>query len=173
MLRKPSVIFGAVCEPLSTLTVCLQQQVIRLYIFEYSFIMINYVKLTVPRWQTHQRIWSGRIGQLFISMVLPPCIFFLCVTRFTHSVSLLQVVLTMLFIKAEMCPGVDFSSSWSIFDYSHLRFSPSSAIVCSGGKARMRKMTSQKHQYVIIGYGLLLNRYRIVLVCITMHRRNN
>ncbi len=93
--------------------------------------MINYVKLTVPRWQMHQRIWSGRIEQLYISMVLPPCIFFLCVTRFTHSVCLLQIVLTMLFIKAKMCPGVRFSSSWSIFYNSHLRFSPLSAIVCS------------------------------------------
>ncbi|XDV38148.1 hypothetical protein PO909_007617 [Leuciscus waleckii] len=33
-------------------------------------------------------------------------------------------------------------------------------------------MTSEKRQYIIIGYGLLLNRYRIVLFCIAMHRRN-
>ncbi len=42
----------------------LQQQVIRLYIFEYSLIiMVN------ARWLTRQRIWSGRIGNLHISMV--------------------------------------------------------------------------------------------------------
>ncbi len=39
----------------------LQQQVIRLYIFEYSLIiMVN------ARWLTRQRIWSGRIGNLHI-----------------------------------------------------------------------------------------------------------
>ncbi len=32
---------------------------------------------------------------------------------------------------------------------------------------------SEKLQYIIIGSGLLLNRYRIVLVCIAMHRRND
>ncbi len=47
------------------------------------------------------------------------------------------------------------------------------AIGCSHDKACMRQMTSEKLQYIIIGYGLLLNRYRIILVCIVMHRRND
>ncbi len=46
------------------------------------------------------------------------------------------------------------------------------AIVCSHDKACIRQMTSEKLQYIITGYGLLLNRYWIVLVCIAMHRRN-
>ncbi len=42
---------------------CVQQQVIRLYIFEYSLIiMVN------ARWLMRQRIWSGQIGNLHISM---------------------------------------------------------------------------------------------------------
>ncbi len=45
----------------------LQQQVIHMYIFEYSLmIMVNDVKLTVPKWQMHQRIWNGWIGLLYI-----------------------------------------------------------------------------------------------------------
>ncbi len=78
---------------------------------------------------------------------ITPCIFYLCVTWFTHSVCLLHITRT--------------------------RVSPPSTIVCYRDKARMRQMTSEKRQYVIIGYGLLLNRYRIVLVCITMHRRKD
>ncbi len=42
----------------------LQQQVIRLYIFEYSLIIMGNA-----RWLTRQRIWSGQIGNLHISMV--------------------------------------------------------------------------------------------------------
>ncbi len=44
--------------------VCLQQQVIRLYIFEYSLIII-----VNARWLTRQHFWSGWIGNLHISMV--------------------------------------------------------------------------------------------------------
>ncbi len=52
------------CESLSALTVRLQQQVVRLYIFEYFFIiMVN------ARWLMRQCIWSGRIGNLHLSMV--------------------------------------------------------------------------------------------------------
>ncbi len=47
---------------------------------------------------------------------------------------------------------------------------PPSTIVCSREKSCM---TSEKLQYIILCYGLLLNRYRIFLVCIAMHRRNN
>ncbi len=42
----------------------LQQQVIRLYIFEYSLII-----MVIARWLMRQRTWSGQIGNLHISMV--------------------------------------------------------------------------------------------------------
>ncbi len=41
-----------------------------MYIFEYSLIiMVNDVKLTVPWWRKGQRIWSGRIGNLYIHYI--------------------------------------------------------------------------------------------------------
>ncbi len=51
----------------------LQQQIIGMYVLEYSLIItVNDVKLTVPKWRTRQRIWSAQIGHLYISMICTP-----------------------------------------------------------------------------------------------------
>ncbi len=59
-IRKPSTIFGKVCESLSALTVCVFNSKL------YACIYLNIHRLL---WLTCQRFWSGRIGNLHISMV--------------------------------------------------------------------------------------------------------
>ncbi len=61
-IRKPSAIFGTACESLRALTVCV---VIRLYIFEYSLIIMLNAKSGVSTYLER----SNR--NLHISMVTP------------------------------------------------------------------------------------------------------
>ncbi len=80
---------------------------------------------------------------LKLIVCITPCIFYLCMTCFTPAV-----------LNSSPPPSA-FEVVGSIFNYTHTRVSPPSAIVCSRDKACMRQMTSEKLQYIIIGYGLL------------------
>ncbi len=80
---------------------------------------------------------------LKLIVCITPCIFYLCMTCFTPAV-----------LNSSPPPSA-FEVVGSIFNYTHTRVSPLSAIVCSRDKACMRQMTSEKLQYIIIGYGLL------------------
>ncbi len=73
---------------------------------------------------------------------------------FTHSVSSADRAYQVVH-KSQM---LAFKVVGAFFYYTRTSVSPPSAIVCSRDKACMRQMTSEKLQYIIIGYGLLLNQ---------------